>query len=76
MKAPLRNRGTYAAKDAIWSWVFGSSRAAQRFLDHGRIVKKRMRLSTLGYDPCDFAVMSPSQTAQQQHERSFMKGRP
>lgn len=56
MNTRVRNRGTYGVSDLVWIRVFGSRRAAERFLAHGRAITLRMRLSTLGYDPCDFSL--------------------
>lgn len=56
MNSWIRNHGTYVAADGVWRRVFGSVRAAERFLAQGRTVARRMRLSTLGYDACDFAL--------------------
>ena len=56
MNGPVRNRGTYTLRDGIWNAVFGSPQAARRFLLNGAVLVRRVRLSTLGYDQCDFAL--------------------
>ena len=61
MDAPVRNRGTYTTRDGVWLWVFGSRGGVDRFMEAGKAIHKTMRLSTLGYDACDFAtVPAPS----------------
>jgi hypothetical protein len=59
MNGPVRNRGTYTVNDGVWCCVFGSTGAARRFLAKGAVLVKRMRLSTLRYDACDFALQPP-----------------
>ena len=56
MKSCIRNRGTFAMTDSLWQWVFGSYRAAEAFVERGLTSTRRMRLSTLGYDACDYAL--------------------
>ena len=52
----VRNRGTYRWDDLQWIHVFGSTAAALRFIARGRVLRRRMRLATLGYEHCDFAL--------------------
>ena len=60
MNGPVRNRDTLTARDVVWLWVFGSSARVERFRREGKAIKRRMRLNTLGYDPCDFAENPPA----------------
>jgi hypothetical protein len=59
MDGPIQNRGTHTLRDAVWVWAFGSAAAVRRFFAAGKVVQKRMRLTTLGYKPCDFALEPP-----------------
>lgn len=56
MNGPIRNRGTYGKTDHFWLMVFKTREVVERFLANGKPVEKVMRLSTLGYDPCDSAT--------------------
>ena|SRR5437868_10542983 len=59
MDGPVRNRGTYPIRDGVWRQVFGSLAKVERFFRKGEPLHKTVRLSTLGYDPCDFATEPP-----------------
>lgn len=56
MNGPIRNRGTYGASDLVWLPVFKTRTAVDRFIAKGVPMEKTMRLATLRYDSCDFAL--------------------
>jgi hypothetical protein len=55
MNGPVVNRRTLTLNDQVFLWTFGSWSAVNRIWREGKPVRRTMRLSTLGYDPCDFA---------------------
>jgi len=71
MNAPIRDHATYTHRDGAWIGAFGSRAAVGRFLKNGRPVTKRMRLQTLGYDACDYALQpaGPSSTRARKRPR-------
>jgi hypothetical protein len=56
MNGPIRNRGTYTLEDQVWRRIFGSREAAVAFWRSGRTLTRTMRLATLHYDDCDYAL--------------------
>lgn len=76
MNARVQSRGSWAVDDLMCAKVFGSRSRAERFLLQGRPLMRTMRLSTLFYDPCDFAIEPASSIRHAQGRKRRHPGSP
>lgn len=56
MNGPVRNHATYTPDDLVWLRVFRTRAAVNAFVRAGRRLTRVVRLSTLYYDTCDYAL--------------------